>query len=416
MDLTQNLRLKRLAPYAHALLYNANGALLLALFSIFTSRWLTPNDRGQVLLIMSLANTLGILLSFGFAIEGRRKLANRSQTHFIQETSSVIFTSAFVSFLIGCLFVILEKQDFPIYFVPLLSLMTAFSAGTVLFREALFSREEFAKVNYAIGISWVTQLVGLIILHALNALTVATTLILVTVIGGIFLVIIGIYTKRVLQEDFGQSRLKNITKLPKFYLSPWLVSIISQYFLSGDRVLIGLLGSTTDLAIYAVGATLASIPLWISSAFSQVIQTRTSGNHGFKPTFKVSALTIFLVFLVGVFIYLAAPELIEFIFGTPYSSAVLITRVLLPSTLLWSMYVQLQGVRLGSGSYKILNFSGLAGVFTNITLMVILVPKMGSLGGAVSTLTSSCITLLAFGVARNYGRRKRASLERHSRP
>ena len=204
--------------------------------------------------------------------------------------------------------------------------------------------------------------------------------------------------------SFSRSILKSLLT---FGLPLALVSVFGLILTLADRFFLANIMTLREVGIYSVGVKISHILLlvvggfqlaWGPFAFS--IYKKEKANQTFAKTLKYfTIITCGLALIITIF----SREIVTIIADSEYINASNVVGLLsLAIIACGSYYIVSLGVSFTQKTYHIAWTSGLA-VILNITLNLILIPKLGMIGAGITTLLSYCVSAyLLYRVSQYY--------------
>lgn len=400
----------------HTLVYGFAGVIPalvgLVLVPILT-RTFSPSDYGVIELMLLIISVLVSFLILGFdsAIafyfyktenEIERKKIISTGFYFLLAVSSVIIVGLifFVDYL--SLVIFKEIKYSPVLFIVLL--VAFFTLVNSFFGKLM--RIYLKSYNYFYLITFISFLSFLFILFFIFKTNLGIIGIfygyLMANILSLFLGIGLTFSSYTL--SFSRSILKSLLT---FGLPLALVSIFGLILTLADRFFLANIMTLREVGIYSVGVKISHILLlvvggfqlaWGPFAFS--IYKKKEANQTFAKTLKYfTIITCGLALIITIF----SREIVTIIAGSEYINASSVVGLLtLAIIACGSYYIVSLGVSFTQKTYHIAWTSGLA-VILNIALNLILIPKLGMIGAAITTLLSYCVsTYLLYCVSQYY--------------
>jgi O-antigen/teichoic acid export membrane protein len=182
-------------------------------------------------------------------------------------------------------------------------------------------------------------------------------------------------------------------------------STLGTIYFRIDGVMLSKLGNLRDVAIYQVGYKFSDIlafmaPALLGAVLPLLIRAWPDRVADFRRTFR-QAFIVFLafgVFATVTFAVLCGP-LIVTLYTSKYSGSPGPARVLFAGQAL-NLFTQLTFVTLvASGRRRMYPIATLAGVIANVSLNLVLIPRYGVSGAAVSTVLTEIVVLSILGYA-----------------
>jgi O-antigen/teichoic acid export membrane protein len=226
-------------------------------------------------------------------------------------------------------------------------------------------------------------------------------------IGGVIVKVIYLsYFGNNLNKDFGFRTSvisRNLVKNAFLYGFPLMLLELSSNMLAyGDRFIIKYYLESKDVAIYSVGYNLATymanifvVP--INNAL-QVEYIEIWTKQGLKKTEEYLSRTckvimyfgtIFCVMMILNFMYV-----VLFFATSKYTESIKIAPFVITSVMIYSLYPVFGAGIYVSNKTKSLFYGVLFALFINISMNIILVPRMGIMGAAISTFAANILAAL----------------------
>lgn len=396
---------------AVVLLLGAQSALA-SLFALLTARWLGPSDRGVVVLITTTSSLLMLGGSLGVATGGRMLLSRGDRSYPLSQhyrlTSRLSLVHVFTSTLLGLPLLVATHSWRG---VGVGVCLVIYSVGVLV---AYFERETLhglQRHRTAIAIDLLTasiQISGLAILVLANAMRIMPLLVLMSIaIWSQVAIAIGTTRadRRVRQVVRGLMPFATVLHLS----TPALVAALAQaYVVRGDRVMLGLLGSTRSVGIYGTAATIAEAIWLVPLGLSQVVFSK-SAKGDVKAVARYRALSLSFSVAAAAAIFVLAPVIVRDALGSKYSEAVPLIRVMTLAAVAMGVYLVETAILNGQGDLKLPAKAASAGALVMATLCLALIPQLGAVGAAWATVAS--YALLGFVAWLGARRRLRSSGE-----
>lgn len=153
------------------------------------------------------------------------------------------------------------------------------------------------------------------------------------------------------------------------------------------------------VGLYGVAVSIAE-RLWIvSQSISSVLYPAISSSSDVdsknKLTSVISRNVLFFSIIAGIVFYFASDLIFRLLFGEAYADSSDILKMLLPGIILFSVDRILSNDLAGRGKPELNMYTSIFTVASNIILNILLIPKVGIAGAAISTsVTYSLSTLV----------------------
>lgn len=166
-----------------------------------------------------------------------------------------------------------------------------------------------------------------------------------------------------------------------------------------------------QLSYYSLAANINQIILYIAATIAAVLLPNLSSkeeNEKTKTFIKISRICFTIFTIIIILAFLASSIVIPFMYGKSFIDAVLPFQILLPG-ILFSSITQLFSILIVSKNKNILNIIACSvGLVITIISDIILIPKLGIKGAAISTVISyTCIFITTYYFV--YGQTKKAT-------
>lgn len=194
---------------------------------------------------------------------------------------------------------------------------------------------------------------------------------------------------------------KHLKPIMMFFMSAIIITVYSQF----DTVMIGFIKGDSVVGIYNAALKIRTIVISISTGITSVLVPRMSvyyseNQEKFKQllikSFKIS---IVVLMPLAVFIFLNAEDVLLFLCGAEYLSANTTLRILMICVCAL-MLTNLFGnqILVPKGEEKRYTKSVFVGMWINLILNSILIPKFGSAGAAFATLITEISNTIWMGI------------------
>lgn len=373
-----------------------------AVITILSARYLGAADYGILNYGLTLATLFLAIMKLGLdSIAVNELIKNRKKEGEVLGTSLVLRVLASVISIvsIAVLLMIINAGQTVLIIVALIqSVVLIFQAFYIFdywFQSHLLSKYvSIAKIAATLLMS----IYGVyLLLTDKGVVWFSVSTVLISVIVAILLVIF--YFKQ------GGQPLKYSSNTAKYLLSKShhfiIANIMSLIYVQIDKVMIGNMLDEVQLGLYSAAVMACGawsfLPHAITTSMRPVILSLyQKSKRDFMRRLKQLYFMIFWISMVfSAMLALTAPWLIPFLFGGEYVDSVLIVQVMV-----WAMPFSFLGMARGiwivaEDKNKYVKYYLFVGVVVNIVLNMILIPRMGILGAAVSTLVTELSSCLA---------------------
>lgn len=204
------------------------------------------------------------------------------------------------------------------------------------------------------------------------------------------------------------SQIKRYVGRPKFILSGMLATlkgsvvlylpgIASTLYLQCDKIMLGLMNDSNQVAFYDYGEKIITVPLTFITVLSTVMMPRIANEFKKKNSNQISILitiaaklsTFFaLPMMVGLFVL--SDKLIPWYLGTAFNQTIYVIKILSP-IIVANTLIAISGGQYftATNQVRVLLKAQISAAVGNIILNAILIPAYGPMGAAVATTASS---------------------------
>lgn len=236
------------------------------------------------------------------------------------------------------------------------------------------------------------RLIAIIVLAMMGNLTVTTATVVIAfspLLGVIPLVRLAKYAPRAAREDDPQVRTRSLTG---FGLRVWIGSLSGVVLSRIDQVLMVPLSGPLQLGLYSVAANISEVPLIVNNAVRDVVFSSQSAQAQDERAALASRLSTIATFLFALLIGVTLPLWLGPVFGQGFDAALPATLVLLVAITLGNPGSVAGATLSARGRPGLRSISLLVAATINVTLLILLVPLCGALGGAVAALVGNLIS------------------------
>lgn len=389
----QTKSLRPIRSLLHLLTGLTGVSAALALTGVLTARWLGPDERGTMLLITSIAASMTAVGSLGYSLEGRQRLSFGDSEQFIRRS---LYRSIFSALLSGLTWVMYrEVSDFPVStFILLATAVLSFLLTMILIlQNGLFGLGQFGRSSLILATGAFGQVFAICLLHWSGHLNLESVVVTILFVSGVVALLLIIQLER--NRPIAQTTTPEPLQSPRGLFSrwAWCPPLITQFFLSWDRMLIGVVSTPATVAYFGVAATLSSLVLLFATTSGQLIQAVATDSLQLREIRKHVRSFLLLSLVCATLLFLFAPAVVTSIFGPEYADAEVPTRIMLVSVPVQIAIILRTSILLGQGKYVAASISGLVGIGMDVILIFLLVPDQGQIGASLAAFAAYSATL-----------------------
>lgn len=387
-----------------ALLSTSNYLLALVTFP-YVTRVLGPEDFGTVNFAMNTIDYFLLLATMGIVNIGTREIAinkdnkkNLSQVYSNILGVNCICTVVTIVIYLSAVFFIARFYEIK----QMLLIGLAKIVFAVFAVEWLFSGLE--KFRYITIRSVIVKILYVVSVFVLIKSTADTYLYFILTISS---VVVNNAINFLYSFKFVKPNLKGLLSLK--YLKPNLklgiYAILTSMYVTFNVMYLGLTTDDLQVGFYSAGVKLYFVAVTLFSSYTSVMMPRLSAilkNNDFINYNRYLSLSYNIVFIISLPIIILcvfyAPELITILSGSDYDNSILPMRIIMPALLpVWIASVIAFQVFIPNKKDNVLMNASIFGGIIALILNVLVVPKMGAVGSAI-TLVSCETCVMAYYV------------------
>lgn len=371
--------------------------------SIFLSRQLGPEGRGEIAVATVWFQTLVYLGSFGIQEASAYYAAiPHSNTNSVLSNAlilSMIQTIILIPFghiilpavLIQQRTIVIVGSQILLIAIPI-ALLTL--NGVNVFRAKLLMIP-FNLSQLIIPTSTVIAIVYLATNHLLTFLNVILVNIILYVL--LLIVIISLLLKYNLWDCF-QLDIKLMKQMLQFGGRVQMGSISQLANLRLDQLLMTAFLPATELGLYVVAVSAANIPRAVSSAFRTIIAPTIAREEITKSTIDMIMIKVHRFWLInimiGIILAFLIPVAIPIVFGADFRDSIIPAEILISATICLGGKELLTGIAYGLGLPAVVSKAEFLSLLTTLTGLIVLLPSFGIIGAAITTLIAYSVSLI----------------------
>ena len=385
-----------------------------AVVAILTTRWLPPTNRGELIVVLVLSNLLAIASSGGVGVETRNRMGKGERfTGWRPLSTLLVFTlgaSLALAVVVGIPVLWLTLRDATSALVAPFVVLTVLQAALLYLRDLLFGSHRVSLASNLLSIAALVQMLGVIVLEVLGALTVTSAL--VVSIGGTLLA--GVVTLLVLHTHLNGGLVSGgedstdtaAAGAPDITLSRGLAeqgfratpaALRFQIPGTASRLMLALIAGPALVAFYGAAITYVGISSLITTAAGLIVQQ--AGGSGKNDTNRVVIASLVLQTISVVLLVLLAPWLIPAMFGAEYADIVDVTWLAGLATLALALLSLNLSLKVGQERYRAVSVVLAFQTITIVGFQLLLVPRFELVGAIVALLASAVLSLILLYLA-----------------
>ena len=166
-----------------------------------------------------------------------------------------------------------------------------------------------------------------------------------------------------------------------------------------DMFLIAYFLTIKEVGYYSIAIGMTETIKYLPTAISHVLIpyiSKRDNQAGDKITPRLSRLGLTISFLVAIFLAIVGSLLIKVVFGEAFLPAYPALLLLLPGAVIYTLATMLAGDLIGRGLPKYAMYISMITLITNVAVNLILIPRFGIVGAAISSSITQSLTGFMF--------------------
>lgn len=375
------------------------GVVLDLIILVIISRVLGPEGKGIYTLVLLIP---GMILNFGnFGLAAANVYFIGSKKYPMKDivANSIIQASIIAFFMILVSVIIFQIPDFKIFInssgIPYVYLWIAvcaipFSLLSGMLQNVIRGREDIYNYNKITIVQSIVQLVLIVFFLLIVGIKVSGALLAYVGSIGAALIFTIVLIRKI--SIFSFTFNKRLFKDSLLYgMKVYFANMVSFLNYRLDMMLTALFLNPAAIGIYSISVGMAEKLFMIPSAVSVVLFPRISScseeeANNFTP--KIVRNIFFVMIIVCLVSVFFAYPAIYILFGRDYIASYLPFLILLPGIIAFSIGGILASDLSGRGKPQFAIYASVACLIVNVILNIILIPKLGVRGAALSSAIS----------------------------
>ena len=381
------------------------------LVGIFVARYLGPEQYGLMSYVMSYVALFQVLASFGMD-----QIEIREESKTPEEKDKIIGTAfalkiGFAAITIGlvCLTAwLFEADSFTKWMIMLYSLSMVMNSFGVIrnYFTSLVWNEYIVKTEITRTLIGAGIKVVLLLLHAPLVWFIAATLFDTMLIAGGYLVSYRSKIDSIRKWQFDKETAKYLIKQSFPLLLSGAAVVVYQKI---DQVMLGNMLNKEAVGYYAVAAAFISIIGFIPTVLSQtvtpiLVQAHTQDQEDYRQKAQLFMnISTWVIIVICILVCLLSHPLICYTYGAQYLVAIPILQITIFKEIGYALAQTSGTIIITESIQRPVVFRNLIGCIVCILLNLLLIPKYGVIGAAISSvITAFCTGYLSHAIIPQY--------------
>lgn len=390
--------------------------------SLVGARALGPAGRGDLLVITLWPLGIALLAELGLPNAHRYWMAKEPERVSALFSNALIYTLAAGATSIGLAILIVphlvaERSPLVMQLVRIYMINIPAVIFLDLMRGLLEGTRRFGWSGVARMIFFGVQAIGFAGLWMSGHLTVttATFTMILSQTSSMLLVLIAVKTQ--LRPRWQPSWPEFKTAM-HYGLRDYAGGVADFTTLRLDQMMLGGMAASAAIGLYVIAVRLSEVTTFVAGALADALMPEVAGarkaDHAETLLGRTLRLTLYANLIVLIPLWLMAPHILRVLFGESFVPATSAFRWLLVAAVVWSAGVIVISGLQGFGYPGLSTIARFLSAAVTAPALLILIPRMGIKGAAISSLIGYSVMLVAAVVA--LVRRRRLGFWRYLRP
>ncbi len=380
--------------------------VLFLAFSVATSllsAWaLGAEGRGELVIVTMWLFVFTLFGTLGLPYAHRFWTARKPEWNSEIFSNTIIYTLAasLLIIAVGWLlipFLIGEQKTETIRLTQLFLL----NVPVILLNELLRGQLEGAKLFGWLGIARIafisTQAVGYLVLYPFGWLTLHNALLIIIFAQILTAALMFIAVWFNLRPKL-RLNLKIFVKEIHYGLRSYFGLVTEFAVWRLDQIMLTAFASSTIVGLYAVAVAIAEISATLASSISDSLMPEVAASTDKQQALlllsKSLRLTFYAQLIALIPFWIAAPYILQYVFGREFVAATDVLRLLFIASIIWSAGLILISGLNGFGNPGLSTVARISSAVTTVVLLVWLLPVWGMQGAAVSSILGYAVMFL----------------------
>lgn len=401
-------RLREFLPYSRVVIFSGLASLLSFVTAAILAREVGPSGFGEFALFFSLLQIFWTATNFGDASYVR--FANTSEDENVSSYLRAAFAIelgtvsllALLSYPLAYVLASFVFRDQSLTGTVLLGILSGTALSLISLVAAVHQAKEDYKRYTRLNILFYGTVTAAVIALAVFQETLTLGAVYVTYVGAAFVIFSASALHLMRKTRPWRLERRLIPSMLSF--SKWLVAENVAYLIYQrlDILLLARYLSEAEVGQYGVALRVTVAASLLTGSLAPFLLPKAVRTRGTRLSLsdylrKTAPLMIAVVIFIAL-LWIAAPVLVRVLFGEDFARAAVLVRVLLIASAAIAIYTPLSQLFMAQDDPRRRLFLGLLKLILIPTLLVVLIPRLGSVGAAWA-LASSEVAALAYVVA-----------------
>ncbi len=361
--------------------------------SIIINRYLGPSLKGQYTYIFNIVSILSIIIGFNIASSYpyfSKKFGKEVKQKFI----NIIYYQTIIYFFILFIFSFFIKEKM---FLIIMFISTLFQFNNqITFMSIIIDINRRNIISIIASFSYTLLLIIIYITSKNSIFLIIFAQVFFSIINLILLISINkIYPKIGCFNIVRSKNLKEfitVREIISFSFFPMITTLLTTFNYNLDVIIMKIFVSNNEIGIYSVGVTLAAMLWIIPDAFKDVLFNKTAKDDSIKDIIFSLKVNIYIsVFIIIIFLFLGK-IFIEIAYGKDFIYSYYVSIILFIGTIPMIFFKIINTLYISIGKQMYCFYVLLLSVVVNIACNFILIPFIGIIGAALSSVLSYLIS------------------------
>ena len=367
-------------------LLNATFFIIMFIASVVISRVLGPENFGIYRFVLLVATTIALFCSFGLHEILILKLSQKAIQLKDYLTNVLGALIPLYSVVLCIIFFYISKNE-TFTDKPLLIACLSFCIIHLLdyhFQPAIYATDRIIKNSILMILKQSTFLILIFVLYFNNAVNL-TNIFWVLSFANTFAIIYVLYLNHVNKTNI-KARLVISADLISKAIRLYISNILNFMTLNVNIYILRFYVGFYEIGLYALAVTLVE-KIWLipDSVRSVMYLELSNERRGEEFVAQILRFFTFFIIIIGTLLFVTSNRLIIFVFSSEYKDSVLPLLILLPGVLIFGLSRIINAFFIVRELVSINMYASAIIAFTNITLIMLFVPRYGIIGASFAS-------------------------------
>ena len=370
--------------YAFSIVAKVFGVFLGLIYTILFSRYLGPELRGEASIITNYATIFSLVLCMGMYQAYpyfRHKYIGKKEdflVDFVNKTLGIFLLYLVV--FIGVVHIVPMKSNIKTAF-----LLIPFITATKNLNYVVLIEKPKIRTTASIYLYFIDILIILILYLLTDSNYILCCALLIVKEIVYFLIA---FKNIEISINKIHPTLKGTFSYMKYGFVPMLSLLLMELNYRVDVLMLDGFVQKTDIGLYSLSVQIAERVWLIPDALKDILLSKLSKDKDYREVAKITRISLFAMLICVIILIVFGKPIIDILFGLAYKGTYEIMLILLFSSINMVFYKMIYTYNVVRSRRNINFFILFISALSNIVMNYLLIPHMGNIGAAISSLVS----------------------------